>query len=88
MGIGGSLPGGKAVGSVADQSPPTSAEVKTTRIYTFTPHEAVWGSGGIALPILTSALDGGEWSASRPGRFTPVPIGQEVGWAPEPVGTL
>jgi len=29
---------------------------------------------------LTSALDGGEWSASRPGRFTPekeplVPIG-------------
>jgi hypothetical protein len=30
-----------------------------------------WGSGGIAPPFLTSALDGGEWSASRPGRFTP-----------------
>jgi hypothetical protein len=27
------------------------------------------GSGGIASPFLTSALDGGEWSASRPGRF-------------------
>ena len=34
----------------------------------------------------TSALDGGGWSASRPGRFTtgkdPVPIVQEAGWAP------
>jgi hypothetical protein len=25
----------------------------------------VWGRGGIAPPLLTSALDGGEWSASR-----------------------
>jgi hypothetical protein len=39
----------------------------------------------------TSALDGGEWSASRPGRALPpgkgpppVPIVQEAGWAPEP----
>jgi hypothetical protein len=29
-----------------------------------------WGSGGIAPRILDLALDGGEWSASRPGRFT------------------
>jgi hypothetical protein len=29
------------------------------------------GSGVIALPFLTSTLDGGEWSASHPGRFTP-----------------
>jgi hypothetical protein len=29
------------------------------------------GSGCIAQPFLTSALDEGEWSASRPGRFTP-----------------
>jgi hypothetical protein len=36
----------------------------------------------------TSVLDGGEWSASRPGRALPlVPIGQEVGWATEPVWT-
>jgi hypothetical protein len=41
----------------------------------------------------TSALDGGEWSASRPGRvlppgkWPPVPIVQEAGWAPEPVWT-
>jgi hypothetical protein len=40
-----------------------------------------------------SALDGGEWSASRPGRSLPrgkdppVPIVQEAGWAPEPVWT-
>jgi hypothetical protein len=36
----------------------------------------------------TSALDGGEWSSSRPGRTLapgkgpPVPIVQEAGWAP------
>jgi hypothetical protein len=31
----------------------------------------VWGSEHIAPPILTSILRGGEWSASRPGHFTP-----------------
>jgi hypothetical protein len=41
--------------------------------------------------FLTSALDGGEWSASRrdhalpPGKGPPVPIGQEAGWVLEPV---
>jgi hypothetical protein len=34
-------------------------------------HEDLWGSVGIAHPSLTSALNGGEWSASRRGRFTP-----------------
>jgi hypothetical protein len=33
--------------------------------------KAYWGSKGIAPLILILALDGGEWSASRPGRFTP-----------------
>jgi hypothetical protein len=33
-------------------------------------HQDIWGSGGIAPPFLTSSLDGGVWSASRPGRFT------------------
>jgi hypothetical protein len=28
-----------------------------------------WESGGIAHAFLTSAIDGGEWSASRLGRF-------------------
>jgi hypothetical protein len=43
--------------------------------------------------FITSGLDGGEWSASRPGRALPlgkglpVPIVQEAGWAPEPVCT-
>jgi hypothetical protein len=38
-----------------------------------------------------SVLDWVEWSASRPGRALPpgkrplVPIGQEAGWAPEPI---
>jgi hypothetical protein len=38
---------------------------------------------------LTSALDRGEWSTTRPNRFTagedPVPTVYEVGWAPGPV---
>jgi hypothetical protein len=44
-------------------------------------------------PFTTSALDGGEWSASRPvraltpGKRPPVPIGQEAGWGSEPVWT-
>ena len=45
---------------------------------------------GSTLPS-TSALDGGGWSTSRSGRFTPgkdpVPIVQEAGWAPGPIWT-
>jgi hypothetical protein len=43
--------------------------------------------------LSTSALDGGEWSASRsgrdlaPGKGPPVPTVQEAGWAPETVWT-
>jgi hypothetical protein len=43
--------------------------------------------------FLTSALDGGEWSAwcpgcaLAPGKEPPVPIVHEVGWSPEPVWT-
>jgi hypothetical protein len=43
--------------------------------------------------FLSLALEGGEWSASRPGRALPpgkeppVPTVQEAGWAPEPVWT-
>jgi hypothetical protein len=33
--------------------------------------KAYGGSGCIVLPFLTSALDGGEWSTSLPGRVTP-----------------
>jgi hypothetical protein len=41
---------------------------------------------------MTSALEGGEWSAARPGPYftpgkDPVPIVQEAGWAPGPVWT-
>jgi hypothetical protein len=59
-----------------------------------TRHEGTWGERRyISYSYLTSALDGGEWSASRPGRALPpgkgppVPIVQEAGWAPEPVWT-
>ena len=41
---------------------------------------------------MTAALEGGEWSAARPGRTLPpgkdpLPILQEAGWAPGPVWT-
>jgi hypothetical protein len=59
-----------------------------------TRHGGAWGERRYSsYSYLTSALDGGEWSASRPGRALPpgkgpaVPIGQEAGWAPEPVWT-
>jgi hypothetical protein len=33
--------------------------------------KAYWGIEGMAPHILSLAVDGGEWSASRPGCFTP-----------------
>jgi hypothetical protein len=33
--------------------------------------KAYWGVEVYSTHSLTAALDGGEWSASRPGRFTP-----------------
>jgi hypothetical protein len=51
------------------------------------------GSEGVAPPFLASALDAGERSASHPWHFTlgetaPAPIGEEAGWAPEPIWPL
>jgi hypothetical protein len=40
----------------------------------------MWGSGGITPPFLTSELDGGEWSASHPGRFTSGEIAPGTHW--------
>jgi hypothetical protein len=61
------------------------------------PLHAMEAHGGVrrysCYSFLTSALNGGEWSASRPGHALPagkgplVPTGQEAGWAPEPVWT-
>jgi hypothetical protein len=56
--------------------------------------EGAWGERRYSShSFSTSALDGGEWSESRPGRALapgkepPVPIVQEAGWAPESVWT-
>jgi hypothetical protein len=38
------------------------------------------GGGNIAPPLLTSALDGGEWLSSRPGRFTSGEIAPGTHW--------
>jgi hypothetical protein len=60
----------------------------------YTPCRRLWGEERYsACLFLTSALDGDEWSASRPirplppGKAPPVPIGQEAGWASEVVWT-
>jgi hypothetical protein len=51
------------------------------------------GRGDGSYSFTTSALDTGEWLASRPGRALtpgkgpPVPVVQEAGWALEPVWT-
>jgi hypothetical protein len=59
----------------------------------YTPWNA-WGERRYSsYSFSTSALDGGEWSASRPcralapGKGPPVPIVQEAWWAPQPVWT-
>jgi hypothetical protein len=49
--------------------------------------EAYWGSGDTAPLIVTSALDGGEWSASRPGSFTPTEKTLGTHWIGGWVGT-
>jgi hypothetical protein len=54
-----------------------------------TKHHAMktyWGSGGIASRFLTSALDGGEWSVSLPGRFTPRERTADTHWIGGRVG--
>jgi hypothetical protein len=65
-------------------------KVKQSR---YTPWRRLGGEEYSSYSFTTSALDGDEWSASRPGRTLPpgkgppVPIVQEAGWAPEPVWT-
>jgi hypothetical protein len=43
-------------------------------------HYAMSGSGGTVPTFLTSALDGGEWSVSRPCRFTPGERAHDSHW--------
>jgi hypothetical protein len=53
-----------------------------------TKHRTVKTYGGMEVEFhafLTSELDGGEWSASSHGRFTPGT--QEAGWTPKPAWT-
>jgi hypothetical protein len=46
------------------------------------------GSDGIAPPFLTPTPDGGEWSASRPSRFTPEERAAGTHWIRDWVGFL
>jgi hypothetical protein len=40
----------------------------------------IWGIGGVALPFFNSGLNGDEWTASRPCRFTPEEIALVSHW--------
>jgi hypothetical protein len=65
---------------------------KAIPVLSTTPLRRIGGVEGYLHAFLTSEIDGGEWSASRPGRFTPgkkpfVSNGEEAGWAPKPVWT-
>jgi hypothetical protein len=62
---------------------PKSSSYPTTR------HGGAWGGRRYSsYSFLTSASDGGEWSASRSGRaLPPVPIAQEAEWASQPAWT-
>jgi hypothetical protein len=63
-------------------------KVKQSR---YTPWRRLGREANSSYSFTTSALDGGEWLASRPGRELPpgkgppAPNVQEAGWAPEPV---
>jgi hypothetical protein len=41
-------------------------------------HEDIWESGSIVPPILTSALDGGEWLVSEPGNEPRYPLDRRL----------
>jgi hypothetical protein len=65
-----------------------------TKSYPTTHQGGVWGERRYSsYSLSTSALAGGEWSASRPGgslapyKGPSVPTGQESGWAAEPLWT-
>jgi len=44
------------------------------------PMKAYWGVEVYLHALLTSALDGGEWSASCPGHFIPRERGPDTNW--------
>jgi hypothetical protein len=69
------------LGPSFDSHPGDPAKVKIKvnlyLCFSFTEHHAMkvyWRSGGIASRILDLDTSGGEWSASRPGRFAPSEI--------------
>jgi hypothetical protein len=71
----------------------SSNVIKKVKLSRYTLWRRLGGEDVQFLIILNFGTRWGEWSASRPGRALPpvkgppVPIGQEAGWAPEPVWT-
>jgi hypothetical protein len=69
------------------------SERKKVKWSLYTPWRRLGNRRYSSYSFLTSALEGGEWSAScsgralPPGKEPPVPSVQEAGWAPDPVWT-
>jgi hypothetical protein len=66
--------------------------IKKDKVHPITDHQGPREREEVQLySFSTSALEGGEWLAPRPGCFNPgkypVPIIQEAGWTPGPVWT-
>jgi hypothetical protein len=74
--------------SLQQQNSIVKEKVKQSR---YTPWRRLGERRYSSYSFSTSAIDVGEWSASRPGhalppgKGPPIPIVQEAGWAPEPV---
>jgi hypothetical protein len=71
----------------------TSRSLNRNKVSHYTPRRLLGAEELSSYSFTMSALDGGEWSASRPGRALvpgkepPIPFVLEAGWAPEPVWT-
>jgi hypothetical protein len=96
MGTRGHFPGVKSgLSETLTNHPPLVPRSRTSKVKQsrYTPWWRLGGEEYSFYSFTTSALDGGEWSPTRPGHALPpgkgtlVPIVQEAGWVPEPVWT-
>jgi len=77
----------RGMGGPQSQSVRGGGKKKSQPLYLI-PYHAMKTFGWVEVSLhafLTSALDGGKWSASCPVNESPVPTGYEAEWAPEPV---
>jgi hypothetical protein len=79
--------GGRSVGIVRSRNKATELLLLLLLLLLLC-HETTWGNGGIAPPSLISALDQGEWSASRLCPFAPGEMARGTHWIGGWVGLI